>query len=90
MKPCENAIVTLVFDGKEERTLDMEAPTFMPICELETKIEESLRSMSPGSLPMGYGIVLVHNGKTLQGNSCLASSGIWEGSKLYCKIRQEG
>ena len=85
MRPCENVIVSIQL---EKEIFDMELPTFLPIKELNYKLEETFRVMRPSNQTYGH-ISLSHNGKNLDPQKNLAHYGIWDGSILVCRCVKE-
>lgn len=85
MRPCENVIVTVQL---EQEILDMELPAFLPIKDLNQKLEETFRVMKPYTQTCGR-VSLSHNGKTLDPQKDLAYYGIWDGAVLVCKFVKE-
>lgn len=85
MRPCENVIVTIKL---ENENFDMELPTFLPIKELNQKLEEAFRVMRPSNQVYGH-ISLSHAGRFLEPQKDLAYYGIWDGSILECRFAKE-
>ena len=81
MKCIDSVIVTLRLSNGG-KTIDMELPAFLPLEELNDKIAESLRAMSPAVFGAISGLGLARDGRSLDKSLNLAQSGIWDGSIL--------
>ena len=87
MLSCENVIVSVSLNNE---MFDMELPAFLPLKEVRTKIEETLRTMRPDLLRARLGIILTLDGKVLDEERCLAHYGAWDGSNLVCVYESGG
>jgi len=67
----------------------MELPAFLPMTELLGKVDETIRIMNPELLVGTYIDSFMFNGKPINQDSSLASTGVWDGCTLDCQMRKE-
>ena len=80
MLKVEKVIVTVAVN--ERISIDMELPVFMPIVDLADKMLETLKVLYPAEFESVADIQLIRQGEPLDGQSTLASMGVWDGAVL--------
>lgn len=80
MLKVEKVIVTVVVNKRI--SIDMELPVFMPVLDLADKMLETLKVLYPAEFGSVSDIQLIRQGEPLDGQSTLASMGVWDGAVL--------
>lgn len=80
MLKVEKVIVTVV--ANKRISIDMELPIFLSITDLADKMLETLKILYPAEFESVSEIQLIRQGESLDGQSTLASNGVWDGAVL--------
>ncbi len=80
-------IITTVVLSKRA-SIDMELPVFLPIGELKPKILETVKVIYSDEWNEFFEINLKFMGRSLDNNTSLAASGVWDGSFLEVERRR--
>lgn len=80
-------IITTVVLSKRA-SIDMELPVFLPIGELKPKILETVKVIYSDEWNEIFEINLKFMGRSLDDNTSLAASGVWDGSFLEVERRR--
>lgn len=80
MLKVEKVIVTVV--ANKSISIDMELPIFLSITDLADKMLETLKILYPAEFESVSEIQLIRQGESLDGQSTLASNGVWDGAVL--------